>query len=339
MRSGGEQPGGTIDQRQRDRLAAEVGRGGHAYVRNLALAEAAVPRGQFNVAKVMRALAHAQRVQAMAAARLLAQETDPADALRTILAELADGAAGDGGPGSALVRERARDVARRALVSLDGQSDVKERDVAQTVFACHGCGYLAEGDEPDACPACGAPGIEFAWYGPFYSSSPEHLGQLSPAAIVAILEAGPDAVEAIVAGLDEARVRTKPAADEWSVAEIVAHVLETDRLFARRVRAALESEQVPDLTTPVPPWKLHEEQGYEGLTIPELLGRLRQTRAESLALLRPLQPADWARGGTIDGTFTSLLDLGTWVANHDRGHLAQIGQLVGNVGAGVGSES
>ena len=34
--------------------------------------------GQFDLAKVLRALAHTQRVQAMTAARVLAQEMDPA---------------------------------------------------------------------------------------------------------------------------------------------------------------------------------------------------------------------------------------------------------------------
>lgn len=50
---------------------AEVQKGGHAYVRNLAAAEAAVVNGQFNVAKALRASARTQRILAMEAARLL----------------------------------------------------------------------------------------------------------------------------------------------------------------------------------------------------------------------------------------------------------------------------
>jgi rubrerythrin len=313
-----------------DRLTAEVGRGGRAYVRNLALAEAAVPRGQFNLAKVLRALAHAQRAQAMAAARLVAQNLDPVEALRTILAELEEVPA-DGGVASApAVRERALDIARRALASLAGQSDVTESDVAQSVWGCHGCGYLVEGDRPDACPACGALAPEFAWFGPFYSSTAEHLGQLRPSEILATLAAAPDAVEAAVARLDEARLRSKPSREEWCVKEIVGHMLETDLLFGRRVRATLEAEGVPNLDTPVPPWKLQEGQGYEDLPVPELLGHLRRARSASLALVRDLRPEDWARGGLIRGATTSLLDLGTWLANHDRGHLAQIRRRAGS---------
>ncbi len=85
------------DNTRRD-LDAQVGIGGHAYVRNLAAAEAAVLRGQFNLARVLRALAHSQRAQALAAARLLAADHDPAAVLEPILTELADGP-GPSGPG------------------------------------------------------------------------------------------------------------------------------------------------------------------------------------------------------------------------------------------------
>lgn len=53
-----------------------IRRGSYAYVRNLAAAEAAVLRGQFNLAKVLRALAHSQRAQALAAARRVAAVQD-----------------------------------------------------------------------------------------------------------------------------------------------------------------------------------------------------------------------------------------------------------------------
>ena len=42
-----------------DQLTAEIDRGGQASIRNLALAEAAVLRGQFNLAKVLRTGSHA----------------------------------------------------------------------------------------------------------------------------------------------------------------------------------------------------------------------------------------------------------------------------------------
>ena len=53
-----------------EKLKDDIRTGGAAYVRNLAAAEDAVMKGQFNLAKVLRAAAHSQRIIAMTIARL-----------------------------------------------------------------------------------------------------------------------------------------------------------------------------------------------------------------------------------------------------------------------------
>jgi len=58
-----------------------------AYVRNLVVAEKAVLAGQFNVAKVLRAAAHSQRVLAMNAARLTS-DSDATKVFEVIIHEL-----------------------------------------------------------------------------------------------------------------------------------------------------------------------------------------------------------------------------------------------------------
>jgi hypothetical protein len=139
----------------------------------------------------------------------------------------------------------------------------------------------------------------------------------------------PDQVATAVAGCDEWVLRRKPADDEWCAREIITHILETELLFTRRVQAIL-AHTGPGLaliTTPVPPWKLHEGKGYADMPVDIILHHLRETRAATLALVSGLTPEQWAaRGLNTEGTAT-VLDLGTWLANHDLGHLAQIRQL------------
>jgi rubrerythrin len=327
-----------MEDESRQRLEAQIMQGGGAYVRNLALAEAAVMRGQFNLAKVLRAIAHTQRVQAMLAARLLAREDSPAAALGTIMAELKEqpvvGPKTVGTPvprvdGTAMAR--ARELVRRSVASLQSHRDVSETDVAQFIYACYGCGNLVEnsGEAPEVCDLCGALSPEFARFGPFYSTSPEHLGQHSPAEILAILATIPDDIAQAVAGCDDAALRRKPASDEWCVKEIVAHLLETELLFTRRVNAILthDGSGLAPINTPVPPWKLHEGKGYPDMPIETILERLRATRSATLVLVGVIAPEQWARrGSNVEGA-TSVLDLGTWLANHDLGHLAQIRHL------------
>jgi len=322
-------------------MIAEVQRGGRAYARNLAMAEAAVINGQFNVAKILRASAHTQRILATQAARFLAADWDAVNLLQIILTELEEGTTAEvftALPDSdrateamlqqfTSVRERLQDVIRRSLASLSGNYDVLESDVPQSLWGCYGCGYIAEGDRPDACPICGALGVEFEWFGPFYSKTSEHLGQLTPAEISATLDAIPGQVAGIISEVGDDALRRKPSESEWCVKEIIGHMIETDRLFSQRVRVILEEQGIPVIPRSAPPWKLHEGKGYEELSAGDLLERLRQARSESLEIVCRLTPQQWIRQGTLSGTTTSVLDLGSWLANHDRGHTAQIRQL------------
>ena len=335
-----------MDAEQRRFLSEQVRTGGAGYVRDLAAAEAAVLSGQFNLAKVLRALAHAQRAQALTAARLLDEAHDPPAALHAAAAELADLPPGDAVPEATVTepvtarlarfgaaRRSAQELAARATASLAAYRDVREEDVAQIVWGCYSCGALVEGALPDYCPVCGALAAEFERFAPFYIATPEHLGQLAPAELVAILAAVPDQVAATVAGVDEATLARKPSAAEWCAREIVGHIVETDLLFQRAVRTILAAEGLPQVEAATPPWKLHEGKGYERLPAPELLARLRQTRQDCLDLIRDLPSDAWVRRGAMRGVTPSLIDLGTWLANHDRGHLVQIKELC-QAGAG-----
>jgi rubrerythrin len=329
-----------MDSHLGESLIAQVRASGYAYLRNLLAAEAAILRGQFNVAKILRASAHAHRVLGMEAARLGDKEFSPTDLFATNLAELAsaldqvpeelgelDADAKTKLKQSALVRARVRDLMLRSIKSLETHPDVMESDVAQFLWGCYSCGYIAEGDRPDVCVVCGALGAEFQLFGPFYSVTPEHLGQLTPSEIMTTVEAVPGQLAEIIAGADDESLSRKPSKEEWCVKEIMGHMLETDSLFAQRVRVILAGQGVPDITTPIPPWKLQEGKGYERMAIEELLERFRQNRSESLTMVRGLRPEQWARQGSNGGTGTSVLDLGTWLAHHDQGHTAQIGRL------------
>ena len=326
------------------KLDTEIRNGGYANVRNLGAAETAVLNGQFNVSKVLRAAAHTQRIMALEAARLLAQESEVIELLETILSELdrglevielaseANGATKEKLERFGAVRTGLRGIIQRSLDSLASQADlsrqdVLESDVAQSLWGCYGCGHIAEGNRPDFCPLCGALGIEFEWFGPFYLAPAEHLGQLTPKEILTTLELIPDQIADVISAVSENLLARKPSDDEWSIKEIVGHIIETDLLFSRRIRVLLEAQGIPDLPRSAPPWKLHEGKGYETLSQDQLLHRLRGARSTSLALLRSLEAEHWNRRGTLLGSITSVLDLGSWLANHDRGHLAQIRQL------------
>ena len=322
-------------------LIAQYEVGAKAYVRNLSAAEDAVQKGHFNIAKVLRAAAHTQRILAMGAARLMAGKTDKVNLLEVISEEIKNFDSSKIFNAISVeqsyyqnklkqfkvVREKLSKILDKSLDSLKSNDDIKESDVHQFIWGCYGCGYLVEGAPPDACNICGALGVEFEWFGPFYAATPEHLGQLTPQEIVEILETIPKQLSDAISGADDKVLSKKPSKDEWCIKEIVGHIIETDKLFVMRVETVLKAQGVPEIPRTTPPWKLHEGKGYESLSANELISRLKETRASSLKLVKDLKNEDWMRQGTLMGTANSILDLGSWLTNHDRGHLAQIKKL------------
>jgi len=326
-----------LESNLKQELTAELARGGQAYIRNLAAAERAILQGQFNLAKVLRAAAHSQRVMAMEAARLLEDDLDAQVLLNTILAEIGEDKDLDRFvveesknysrlKQSTDARASLRDIVQRSLTSLENNPDISENDVAQFLRGCYGCGMILEGDPPHACPVCGALSVEFEGFGPFYSATPEHLGQLKPESIIKILSNIPDEVEAVISHVSSDFLYQKPSPDEWCIAETIGHMLETDLLFVTRAQTLLSAQGV-ELPWPMPPWKLQEGKGYEFMPHSDLIAHLRAARKQSLELVNGMAPEDWLRKGTSFGSKISMLDLATWLANHDRGHLAQIKRL------------
>ncbi len=305
-----------------------------AYVRNLVAAEQAVQRGQFNLAKILRAAATVQRTLALNAARLqpgapaaatlaaieqemATQFPEVADPIRLEQVELVQRAG--------RVQAQLAALVSRALASLAQAPDVPETVVDQFVNVCLICGSIVEGERPSVCVMCGALSSEFDRFGPFYGATAERLGHLTPTQVVTQLRHDPEQIEGLVADVDDATLAYKPSADQWSIKEIVGHLAETDRLFVQRVRSLLDRTHYQQ---PLPPWKTHEGKGYETMAMRDILASLRAARQATLVLVESLTPAQWAATGPMLGEVRSVLDQGVWHANHDAAHIAQIRRML-----------
>lgn len=293
------------------------------YVRYLVAAEQAVLRGEFNNAKIFRALAYSHRAVAMNAYRAKVEAVTAKDAFHESIrtkAEIQQIQSVFALDNEQVVTQQSA-IAAKSLDALSEHTDVPEWIVPQFLFTCINCGYIVEGKKTEVCPTCGALSTEFQAFGPFYASDAEHLGQLAPESIETILLGTINEVTTLITGVDDTILTTKPSPTEWSIKEIIGHILETDALFLRRIQSILTGSRYEQ---PVPPWKTHEDKHYNDWSSAELIEHLTTTRQATVIQIQKLTPRDWATAAFMLGENRSVLDNGTWIANHDRGHVQQI---------------
>jgi rubrerythrin len=297
----------------------------------LVAAERAVDEGRFNLAKVLRAVAHAFRVDALATARNAASRRRPVDVLASVDMLLkSQTATGGAMSGSATTAS----LVSRALASLERNRDVLESDVAQSLWGCQVCGEVVEGPLPTGCPRCGALPFEFEWFGPFYSSTYERLGRLDPVQIARIVAESPDQLSRLVSGLSDERLSRRPSADEWCMKEIAGHLVDVTEVFCHRVRVLLQAPAPPTLRESLPPWRILEGKGYAEIASAAIVQQFGHMTADALTLIRALGADGWGKFGLVGRRVVTVLDLGGWLANHNIAHFAQIAALRDQPGPG-----
>jgi hypothetical protein len=141
--------------------------------------------------------------------------------------------------------------------------------------------------------------------------------------IVALEQTGP-ALQGLTAGATEGALDFHAGPDEWSVREILAHLVD-DEMYVMRLRLErIIKEEQPHLT-PHDEQKWYANRNTTRDRLDELLADFSLQRAASLNIIKMQRESDWARQGTQPeyGTFTAEEWLGSWV-EHDTVHLRQI---------------
>ncbi len=145
--------------------------------------------------------------------------------------------------------------------------------------------------------------------------------------ILKSMRASPVILGALVTGVDDERIRWRPAQGEWAVIEVVAHLADVDERAHARLRRML-AEDDPFLPA-FDQDALAVERGYISLDLSEQVGRYRETRAAHVADLAGLDPRRWQRTGRHEAAGDLTVQLyEAHVASEDVDHLAQIARLL-----------
>jgi hypothetical protein len=145
--------------------------------------------------------------------------------------------------------------------------------------------------------------------------------------ILKTLGATPVVLRALVAEVDDAQLRQRPAPGEWAIVEVVGHLADTKERALGRVRRML-AEDNPVLE-PFDQEALAEERHYLDLDLNQELDRLEQLRRQHVAVLEALDAQGWERTGRHGQHGELSVELNeTHVAAEEVDHLAQIARLL-----------
>ena len=156
----------------------------------------------------------------------------------------------------------------------------------------------------------------------------ELLGGRDP---FAVLAETPQRIEAIVAGLDDERLRRPERPGKWSLAEVVAHLADSELVMGYRFRRIL-AEDRPQITGyDQDQWA--QRLRYRDARLEDSLAQLRALRAANVRLLRGATAEELQRVGLHsergEESAARLRDL--WAA-HDLVHLRQLERIKAAVG-------
>ncbi len=153
------------------------------------------------------------------------------------------------------------------------------------------------------------------------------LGYLKGSAPMSILASTPAKLEKLLRGVPRQKLGKRPESDRWSVAEILAHLADSELVMGFRIRLVLGSNGVTTQAFDQDAWA--EYSNYRRQDPKISYEAFRAQRVRNIRLLRQIPPAMWENFGmhTERGreTVTRLVEM---LAGHDVNHVGQIEKIL-----------
>ena len=140
--------------------------------------------------------------------------------------------------------------------------------------------------------------------------------------------AAPARLAKLLKGVSPAKARKRPAQGKWSIAEIVAHIADTELVGGYRMRAILGQPGTPIVGFDQDAWvtALH----YDKRDLKKSFEQYRALREANLALLKSLTPEQWKHEGLhSERGPESVETMARMYAGHDLNHFEQIERILG----------
>ncbi len=134
-------------------------------------------------------------------------------------------------------------------------------------------------------------------------------------------------LERLLKGMPAAKLRKRPMPDKWSVAEIMAHLADSEIVTSFRLRQILGTPGTAIPAYDQDAWA--RACRYEKRDARKSLETFRTLREANLALLKSLKPEQWKHHGMHSERGAETIErLVTLIAGHDLNHTRQIERIV-----------
>ena len=143
--------------------------------------------------------------------------------------------------------------------------------------------------------------------------------------------AAPAKLAKLLKGVSPAKARKRPAPGKWSIAEIVAHIADTELVGGYRIRAILGQPGTQIIGFDQDTWvtALH----YDKRDLRKSFEQYRGLREANLALLKSLTPEQWKHHGMHSERGEESVEMIVRMfAGHDINHIQQIERILAKKG-------
>ena len=145
---------------------------------------------------------------------------------------------------------------------------------------------------------------------------------------LAVQAATAEKLERLIEGVSTSELRKRPAADKWSVNEIVAHLADAEIVTGFRLRFILGAPGTPITAYDQDSWVTSGH--YEQRDPRKSVEQFRVVREANLALLKSLTPEQWKHYGIHSERGQETIEhIVRLYAGHDLNHLQQIERILG----------
>jgi hypothetical protein len=153
-------------------------------------------------------------------------------------------------------------------------------------------------------------------YAPYYA---DYIALVPEEDILAVLESQVEGMARLFAGRRDDAGAFCYAPGKWTIAEVLGHVIDVERVDAYRALRIARNDK-----TPLPGFEQDDYVHYgphARCRVSDLLGEFRHVRLANVALFRALDAGAWMRRGVANNHEVTVRALAYVLAGHARHHM------------------